>query len=432
MEALDIILKKRNGLELTKEELTFFINGYVDGSVKDYQMSAFLMATYFEGMTDDEATNLALIMEHSGDVIDLSNIKGFKVDKHSTGGVGDKTSLVLAPLVASLGVKFAKMSGRGLGHTGGTLDKLESIPGFNISLSKEEFVKQVNDINIAIIGQTGSVCPADKKMYALRDVTGTVDSIPLIASSIMSKKLAAGADAICLDVKVGSGAFMKTAPDALKLANLMVSIGKKANKKMTAILTNMDEPLGKAIGNSLEVKEAIATLNGEGPKDLEDLCLTLGSYLVLDSGKALSLKEARQMLEEQIKNKQGLKTLAKMVEAQGGNSDYIYHPELFLTAKEIIEVKAKDSGYISRIDSYKMGHASMLLGAGRENLDTVIDPVVGIVLNKKVDDFVNIGDTLAYIHTNGKNTKEAIDLFYDSISYSDKKREVKLILDVVR
>ena len=432
MEALDIILKKRNGLELTKEELTFFINGYVDGSVKDYQMSAFLMATYFEGMTDDEATNLALIMEHSGDVIDLSNIKGFKVDKHSTGGVGDKTSLVLAPLVASLGVKFAKMSGRGLGHTGGTLDKLESIPGFNISLSKEEFVKQVNDINIAIIGQTGSVCPADKKMYALRDVTGTVDSIPLIASSIMSKKLAAGADAICLDVKVGSGAFMKTAPDALKLANLMVSIGKKANKKMTAILTNMDEPLGKAIGNSLEVKEAIATLNGEGPKDLEDLCLTLGSYLVLDSGKAESLKEARQMLEEQIKNRQGLKTLAKMVEAQGGNSDYIYHPELFLNAKEIIEVKAKDSGYISRIDSYKMGHASMLLGAGRENLDTVIDPVVGIVLNKKVDDFVNIGDTLAYIHTNGKNTKEAIDLFYDSISYSDKKREVKLILDVVR
>lgn len=432
MEALDIILKKRNGLELTKEELTFFINGYVDGSVKDYQMSAFLMATYFGGMTDDEATNLALIMEHSGDVIDLSNIKGFKVDKHSTGGVGDKTSLVLAPLVASLGVKFAKMSGRGLGHTGGTLDKLESIPGFNISLSKEEFVKQVNDINIAIIGQTGSVCPADKKMYALRDVTGTVDSIPLIASSIMSKKLAAGADAICLDVKVGSGAFMKTAPDALKLANLMVSIGKKANKKMTAILTNMDEPLGKAIGNSLEVKEAIATLNGEGPKDLEDLCLTLGSYLVLDSGKAESLKEARQMLEEQIKNKQGLKTLAKMVEAQGGNSDYIYHPELFLNAKEIIEVKAKDSGYISRIDSYKMGHASMLLGAGRENLDTVIDPVVGIVLNKKVDDFVNIGDTLAYIHTNGKNTKEAIDLFYDSISYSDKKREVKLILDVVR
>lgn len=432
MEALDIILKKRNGLELTKEELTFFINGYVDGSVKDYQMSAFLMATYFEGMTDDEATNLALIMEHSGDVIDLSNIKGFKVDKHSTGGVGDKTSLVLAPLVASLGVKFAKMSGRGLGHTGGTLDKLESIPGFNISLSKEEFVKQVNDINIAIIGQTGSVCPADKKMYALRDVTGTVDSIPLIASSIMSKKLAAGADAICLDVKVGSGAFMKTAPDALKLANLMVSIGKKANKKMTAILTNMDEPLGKAIGNSLEVKEAIATLNGEGPKDLEDLCLTLGSYLVLDSGKAESLKEARQMLEEQIKNKQGLKTLAKMVEAQGGNSDYIYHPELFLNAKEIIEVKAKDSGYISRIDSYKIGHASMLLGAGRENLDTVIDPVVGIVLNKKVDDFVNIGDTLAYIHTNGKNTKEAIDLFYDSISYSDKKREVKLILDVVR
>lgn len=432
MEALDIILKKRNGLELTKEELTFFINGYVDGSVKDYQMSAFLMATYFEGMTDDEATNLALIMEHSGDVIDLSNIKGFKVDKHSTGGVGDKTSLVLAPLVASLGVKFAKMSGRGLGHTGGTLDKLESIPGFNIGLSKEEFVKQVNDINIAIIGQTGSVCPADKKMYALRDVTGTVDSIPLIASSIMSKKLAAGADAICLDVKVGSGAFMKTAPDALKLANLMVSIGKKANKKMTAILTNMDEPLGKAIGNSLEVKEAIETLNGEGPKDLEDLCLTLGSYLVLDSGKATSLKEARQMLEEQIKNKEGLKTLAKMVEAQGGNSDYIYHPELFLNAKEIIEVKAKDSGYISRIDSYKMGHASMLLGAGRENLDTVIDPVVGIVLNKKVDDFVNIGDTLAYIHTNGKNTKEAIDLFYDSISYSDKKREVKLILDVVR
>ncbi len=432
MQMLDIIIKKRNGYELTKEEISFLVKGYTNGSIPDYQMSAFLMAVYFQGMNDKEATTLALEMEHSGDVLDLSRIKGFKVDKHSTGGVGDKTSIVLAPLVASLGIEFAKMSGRGLGHTGGTLDKLESIPGYNIVLSPEEFINQVLNIHIALIGQSGNLTPADKKMYALRDVTGTVDSIPLIAASIMSKKLAAGADGICLDVKVGSGAFMKTIEDARHLANLMVQIGTSCGRKMTAILTNMDEPLGLAVGNALEVKEAIDTLNGKGPSDLRELCLFIGSYLVMDAGLADNVDSARKLLEEQIENKMALRKLAELVDAQGGNSDYIYHPELFEEAEEIIPVTSATCGYIKRIDSYSVGRASMLLGAGREKLTDEIDPIVGIVLNKKVGDYVNAGDVLGYVHTNGKNTEEAIKMFSDSFEYSTEKLDVKLILDVIR
>lgn len=432
MQMLDIIIKKRNGFELTPEEISFLVKEYTNGSIPDYQMSAFLMAVYFQGMTDKEATNLALEMEHSGDVLDLSRIKGFKVDKHSTGGVGDKTSIVLAPLVASLGIEFAKMSGRGLGHTGGTLDKLEAIPGYNIVLSPDEFIEQVLKIHIALIGQSGNLTPADKKMYALRDVTGTVDSIPLIAASIMSKKLAAGADGICLDVKVGSGAFMKNLDDAHRLANLMVKIGTSCGRKMTAILTNMDEPLGLAVGNTLEVKEAIATLNGEGPNDLRELCLFIGSYLVMDAGLTNSLTDARRMLEEQIDSKAALKKLAELVDAQGGNSDYIYHPELFEEADEVVPVLSKTTGFIKRIDSYSVGRASMLLGAGRETLTDEIDPAVGIVLAKKVGDLVSVGEVLGYIHTNGKNTAEAVKLFSDSFEFTDEKLEVKLILDVIR
>ena len=306
MRAIDIIIKKRDGLELTKEEIEFFIHGFTEGTVDNYQASALTMAIYFRGMTDLEATYLTESILHSGDVLDLSAIHGVKVDKHSTGGVGDKTSLVVGPLVASLGVKFAKMSGRGLGHTGGTLDKLEAIPGYNISICEEDFVRQVNSIGIALVGQTGQLAPADKKLYALRDVTGTVESIPLIASSIMSKKLASGADAICLDVKVGSGAFMKNVEDATKLATLMVNIGKNCGKDMTAILTNMDEPLGLAVGNSLEVIEAINTLNGNGPKDFTDLCLEVAAHLVLSAKKASTLDEAKKLLLEQIENKNSL------------------------------------------------------------------------------------------------------------------------------
>lgn len=432
MQMLDIIIKKRDGFELSKEEIEFVVNGYTDGSIPDYQMSSFLMATYFQGMTDNEATTLAIAMEKSGDEIDLSRIKGFKVDKHSTGGVGDKTSIVLAPLVASLGIEFAKMSGRGLGHTGGTLDKLESIPGYNIQISPEDFISQVEDIHIALVGQSGNLTPADKKMYALRDVTGTVDSIPLIAASIMSKKLAAGSDGICLDVKVGSGAFMKNIEDARRLATLMCNIGRLCGRKMTAVLTNMDEPLGLAVGNTLEVKEAIETLNGRGPKDLRDLCLRLGAYLVVDAGLTTSYDEAIDMLVNQINNGKALDKLAELVRYQGGNEDYVYHPELFEDAEAKIEVKSNSEGFVKRIDSYKVGRASMLLGAGREKLTDEIDHAVGIVLNKKVGDYVKVGETLGTIYTNGKNTDECIKMFSDAFTFSKEQVEVNLILDVIR
>ena len=432
MRAVDIIMKKRDNLELSKEEIDFLIDGYTKGNIEDYQMSAFTMAVYFNGMTDLESTYLALAMLNSGDVLDLSKIEGIKVDKHSTGGVGDKTSLVVAPVVASLGIKFAKMSGRGLGHTGGTLDKLESIPGYNISLKEEEFIEQVNDIGIALIGQTQDLAPADKKLYALRDVTATVESIPLIASSIMSKKLASGADVICLDVKVGSGAFMKNVKDATKLAKLMVQIGKNCNKKMTAVLTNMDEPLGNAVGNALEVIEAINTLNGNGPKDFTLLCERIASELILDSGLVDNLEDAKRLFNQQIENRKGLKTLAKLVHAQNGDESYIFNPSLFKKAKYVYEIKSNVKGYVNHINALEIGNAAMMLGAGRAKLSDKIDHAVGIVLAKKVGDKVSVGDVIATIHSNIENVDNVIDMIIKAYLINDIEVKPSLILDVIK
>ena len=433
MRAVDIIEKKRNGNKLTKEEIEFMVNGFTKGdTVADYQMSAFNMAVYFMGMDDEEATYMTLAMLHSGDILDLSKINGVKVDKHSTGGVGDKTSLVVAPLVASLGIKFAKMSGRGLGHTGGTLDKLESIPGYNISISEEKFINQVNKIGIALIGQTQDLAPADKKLYALRDVTATVESIPLIASSIMSKKLASGADVISLDVKVGSGAFMKDLDEATKLAKLMVAIGKMCNKKMSAELTNMDEPLGLAVGNSLEVIEAIDTLNGKGPKDFNELCLEVSAELIEDSGLAKSHEEALQLAKKQIDNKEALKKFIELVEAQGGDSSYILDPSKFKKAKYIVPVLSKEDGYVAKIDALAIGHASMYLGGGRQKMGDSIDHSVGIVLNKKVGDHVAKGEPLAYIHANKEDISLEKKTVMDAYIIGNTIVEPKLILKVVK
>lgn len=432
MRALDIIIKKRDGEKLSQQEINFLIEGYTNGNVENYQMSAFTMAVFFQGMDDEEATWLTEAILHSGDELDLSLIEGIKVDKHSTGGVGDKTSLVVGPLVASLGIKFAKMSGRGLGHTGGTLDKLEAIEGYDINLSEEQFIKQVNQIGIALVGQTGELAPADKKLYALRDVTGTVESIPLIASSIMSKKLASGADAICLDVKVGSGAFMKNIESATKLATLMVSIGKRCGRKMTAILTNMDEPLGYAVGNSLEVLEAIHTLNGQGPEDFKELCMEVAAHLVIDAKKAKTLEEAKELLEKQIENKQGLNTLASLVEAQGGNKNYILHPEKFKQAKYQVEVRSLKEGYVSKIDALSIGNAAMLLGAGRAKLDDKIDHAVGIVLSKKVGNQVAEGDVIATIYTNKQNVDNEIDIITRAYEIGKTKVVPQLILNIIK
>ena len=432
MRMVDLIEKKRDGFELSKEEIDFIIEGYTKGDIPDYQMAAFAMSVFFKGMNDIESTNLAIAMLNSGDAMDLSMIDGVKVDKHSTGGVGDKVSLVLAPMVASLGIKFAKMSGRGLGHTGGTLDKLESIPGYNIYLTYEEFVKQVNKIGLAIVGQTGNLTPADKKLYALRDVTATVNSIPLIASSIMSKKLASGSNAICLDVKVGSGAFMKDIESASKLAELMVQIGKNAGRSMTAILTDMDEPLGHAIGNQLEVIEAINTLKGNGPKDLTDICLEIGSYLVVDAKVAYTFEEAKELLKAQIVNGEALKKLAELAEAQGGDGSYVLNPTKFESAKEIIPVIAKEAGYITYINALEIGVSSMLLGGGRETMNDIIDPAVGIVLNKKIEDYVQPGDVLAYVHTNGKNTETVLNRVYNAFEFGTHLHKKELILKVIR
>lgn len=432
MRMVDLIEKKRDGFELSKEEIDFIIEGYTKGDIPDYQMAAFAMSVFFKGMNDIESTNLAIAMLNSGDAMDLSMIDGVKVDKHSTGGVGDKVSLVLAPMVASLGIKFAKMSGRGLGHTGGTLDKLESIPGYNIYLTYEEFVKQVNKIGLAIVGQTGNLTPADKKLYALRDVTATVNSIPLIASSIMSKKLASGSNAICLDVKVGSGAFMKDIESASKLAELMVQIGKNAGRSMTAILTDMDEPLGLAIGNQLEVIEAINTLKGNGPKDLTDICLEIGSYLVVDAKVANTFEEAKELLKAQIANGEALKKLAELAEAQGGDGSFVLNPTKFESAKEIIPVIAKEAGYITYINALEIGVSSMLLGGGRETMNDIIDSAVGIVLNKKIEDYVQPGDVLAYVHTNGKNTETVLNRVYNAFEFGTHLHKKELILKVIR
>jgi len=402
MNMYDLIMKKKKGLELTNEEIRYMIEGYTKEVIPDYQMSAMMMAICFQGMTPEETKNLTLAMAESGDILDLSEIKGIKVDKHSTGGVGDKTSLVLGPMVAALGVSVAKMSGRGLGHTGGTIDKLESFTGFTTALSKERFVKNVNEIGIAIAGQTADLAPADKKLYALRDVTGTVDQMSLIASSIMSKKLASGADAIVLDVKTGDGAFMKTLNDSVALAEAMVSIGKLAGKKMAAIISDMDQPLGNAIGNILEVKEAIDTLKGHGPKDLEELVLTLGSYMVVAAEKANSIEEARRMLEETLRDGTAFDVFKKFVVAQGGCEEEVLHPEKLPVAHYIEDVMTDTEGYVAKIKTEEIGRISLLLGGGRETKESEIDLTVGVVLNKKRGDKVEARDVLATIHANDK------------------------------
>ena len=406
MRMYDLIQKKRDGGELTAEEIAYMVKEYTNGSIPDYQMSAMMMAIYFRGMTEAETLSLTMEMAHSGDMLDLSAIKGIKVDKHSTGGVGDKTSLTLTPMVAACGVSVAKMSGRGLGHTGGTIDKLESFDGFSTGISTEQFMKQVNEIGVAIMGQTADLAPADKKLYALRDVTATVDQMSLIASSIMSKKLAAGADAIVLDVKTGSGAFMKKEADAVALAQEMVKIGKGAGRNMTAVITDMDQPLGFAVGNALEVKEAIATLRGEGPEDFTKLCMTLGTYMLLASGKADNEEDAQEKLQAVIENGEALNKLAEFVEAQGGNKEQVYQPEKLPQASIIEPVMAPQSGYISSIACDEVGICSLILGGGRETKADIIDLSVGLILCKKKGDYVEQGEPLAILHANDRNKFE--------------------------
>ena len=420
----DLIMKKRNGEILSKEEIEFMVKGFTEGSIPDYQMSAMMMAIYFKGMTEEETLFLTLAMEHSGDVLDLSAIDGIKVDKHSTGGVGDKTSLALTPMVAACGIKVAKMSGRGLGHTGGTIDKLESFPGFSTEISIEQFFENVQKNGIAIMGQTKDLAPADKKLYALRDVTATVDNMSLIASSIMSKKLAAGADAIVLDVKTGSGAFMKAEQDAFALAEEMVKIGKNAGKETIAVVSDMDQPLGEAVGNILEVKEAIATLHGNGPKDFETLCITLGSYMLVAGKAAENEEQAEKMLREVIANGKALEKLAQFVKAQGGDDSYVYHPEKFDRASMIEKIVAPQTGYIAHINCEEIGNCSLVLGGGRETKESSIDLTVGLLLKKKKGAYVQEGEVLAEIFSNSKEkTLAAKERFLQAITFSDKKPE---------
>lgn len=422
MRMYDVIQHKRDNKELSGEEIQFFVEKYTAGNIPDYQAAALAMAIFFNGMTPEEAAALTLAMAHSGDVMDLSPIKGVKVDKHSTGGVGDKTSLVLGPMVAALGVPVAKMSGRGLGHTGGTIDKLESFPGFQTGIPEQEFFDNVNRIGIAIAGQTGNLAPADKKLYALRDVTATVESIPLIASSIMSKKIAAGADVIVLDVKVGSGAFMKDEESAVKLAETMVRIGDNVGKKTMAVVSDMDEPLGYAVGNALEVKEAIDTLAGNGPQDLYELCLELGSHMVAGAGKAQNCAEAKEMLAGTIKDGSALRKLAELVEAQGGNPEAVYDTELLPKASIEYEYRADTEGYVSRIVCDIVGTSAMVLGGGRENKDSVIDLSVGIVLEAKKGAYVHKGDVLARFYANDENKlSDAVKRFADAYVIEDTK-----------
>ncbi|MFB5082534.1 pyrimidine-nucleoside phosphorylase [Symbiobacterium thermophilum] len=402
MRAYDIIYRKRMGQELTTDEIRFLVRGYVSGEVTDYQMAAWAMAVCIQGMTPRETADLTMAMAESGDQIDLSGIRGRKVDKHSTGGVGDKVSLVLVPLVAACGAPVAKMSGRGLGHTGGTIDKLESIPGFRVELSPQEFIDQVNRVGCAVAGQSGNLVPADKKLYALRDVTATVDSIPLIASSIMSKKIAGGADAVVLDVKAGAGAFMKDLDQAFRLAEMMVAIGREVGREVAAVVSNMDQPLGYAVGNALEVAEAIETLRGFGPKDLEEICLQLGSQMLRLAGVAPDGESARKMLLRALRAGHGLNKLIEMVEAQGGDPSYIRQPIKLPRAQRVVPVVAPQAGYVQAIDALEVGVAAMLLGAGRETKESAIDLGVGVVLRKMVGDPVEAGEPLAELHVNSE------------------------------
>lgn len=434
MRMYDIIMKKRNGVELSKEEIEFFVRGYTGGEIPDYQVSALMMAIYFQKMTAQETLFLTMAMAHSGEMLDLSSIKGRKVDKHSTGGVGDKTSLALTPMVAACGIPVAKMSGRGLGHTGGTIDKLESFPGFTTALTAEQFQRNVNEIGIAIMGQTADLAPADKKLYALRDVTATVDNMSLIASSIMSKKLAAGADAIVLDVKTGSGAFMKSEEDALSLAHEMVQIGKNAGRKTIAVVSDMDQPLGRAVGNALEVQEAIDTLNGCGPADFTELCVNLGIQMLQAGGIASDAETAEEMLRRTISDKSALRKLAQFVRAQGGDDRAVYDSQMLPKASVVEPVRSLEEGYISRIDCEEIGICSLILGGGRETKESVIDLSVGLLLEKKTGDYVKKGDILAYLHANDREKAEAAkQRFLKAYHISkDKPAEQVLIRAVIR
>lgn len=418
---VDLISKKRDAQELTNEEIRFIVNGFTDGSIPDYQMSAMTMAIFFQDMNTRERSELTMAMVESGDTIDLSAIKGIKVDKHSTGGVGDTTTLVLGPLVAALGIPVAKMSGRGLGHTGGTIDKLESVPGFHVEIENEEFIRLVNTNKIAVIGQSGNLTPADKKLYSLRDVTGTVNSIPLIASSIMSKKIAAGADAIVLDVKTGAGAFMKDLNDAEELAEAMVAIGNTVGRQTMAVISDMSQPLGFAIGNALEVKEAIDTLNGVGPDDLTELCLVLGSHMVYLAGKADSLDQAKQQLREVIDNGKALEAFKLFIRSQGGDDSVIDRPEKLPQAEFVTELTAKNDGFVTEMTADEIGKAAMLLGAGRATKESVIDLSVGLILRKKIGDSVKKGESLVTIHSNTKNITEVENKLYEHIKIGQTK-----------
>lgn len=429
MRMYDIITKKRDGKELSKEEIQFFVDGYVSEEIPDYQVSALLMAIYFNGMSDRETSDLTMCMASSGDMVDLQSIDGIKVDKHSTGGVGDKTTLIVAPIVASLGVKVAKMSGRGLGFTGGTIDKMESIPGMRTAIAREEFFDIVNRVGVSVVGQSGNLVPADKKLYALRDVTGTIESIPLIASSVMSKKIAAGSDCIVLDVKVGSGAFMKSEEDAIKLAQKMVSIGESVGRKTIALITDMDRPLGNAIGNSLEIMEICSTLKGEGPKDLTELCILLASNMLYLAGKSENLDDCMLMARNAIADGSAFLKLKEMVNAQGGDVSVLDDSSNFAFAQVQHKVYAKEEGFIFSMDTQKCGIASMVLGAGRETKESQIDYSAGIVLHKKIGDKVKIGDCIATLYSSYMDKcVMAQTIFEESIEIKNQKPVVKPIV----
>lgn len=425
---VDLIEKKREGKELTTKEIKFIINGYTDGTIPDYQVSALTMAIFFKDMSERERADLTMAMVESGDQIDLSAIEGIKVDKHSTGGVGDTTTLVLGPLVASAGVPVAKMSGRGLGHTGGTIDKLEAVEGFHVEIENDEFIRLVNKNKLAVIGQSGNLTPADKKLYSLRDVTATVNSIPLIASSIMSKKIAAGADAIVLDVKTGAGAFMKTLQDSENLAKAMVNIGNNVGRKTMAVISDMSQPLGFAIGNALEVKEAIDTLKGEGPDDLTELCLTLGSHMVFLAEKASSLKEARELLKKAIEDGSALESFKVFLESQGGDASVVDDPSRLPQAQYKVELQAKEDGYVSEIVADSVGTAAMWLGAGRATKDSVIDLAVGLELRKKIGDEVKAGESLVTIYSNQEDIEDVKNKLYESIKVFSEKVDAPTLI----
>lgn len=433
MNILEIIAKKRDGLELSKEEIEFFVQGYTNGSITDYQSAALVMAIYIKGMTKEETTNLSLAMSKSGEILDLSKFGKNVVDKHSTGGVGDKVSIMLLPIIASLGIPVAKMSGRGLGHTGGTIDKLESIPGYKTNVEIEEFISNVEKIGISMIGQTMNLAPADKKIYALRDTISCVDCIPLIASSIMSKKIASGANKLVLDVTVGHGAFMKTMEDAKKLSTEMIEIGKLSNLETVCVLTNMNEPLGYAVGNTIEVIEAIKALKGDMPEDLKQVVLELGGYMIKLAGKGENIEENKQKMIENIKNGKAYNKLLELVQNQNGDISYIENPEKFDKAKYVVPVYANEEGYIHEINAEEVGKLACKLGAGRIKKEDEIDKTVGIEIRKKVAEYVHEGDVLAYIHLNKEekieeSTNELLNIFKIT---KDAKEKEKIILGVI-